>query len=109
LPTLTGCPHPFFPILSLSSYFPASFYKYRDEEMKETNSNYKQFITFQLCMPKIGTWDYNGTVHQLFINFKKAYDLVRRKVLHNTLNEFGIASELAGLIKMCLNETYSII
>jgi hypothetical protein len=28
-------------------------------------------------------WDYNGTVHQLFIDFKKAYDSVRREVLYN--------------------------
>jgi hypothetical protein len=30
-------------------------------------------------------WEYNGTVHQLFIDFKKAYDSVRREVLYNTL------------------------
>jgi hypothetical protein len=48
-----------------------------------------------------------GAVHQLFIDFKKAYDSVRRKVLYNILNELGIPRELVGLIKMCLNETYS--
>jgi hypothetical protein len=26
-------------------------------------------------------WEYNGTVHQLFIDFKKAYDSVRRETL----------------------------
>jgi sorting nexin-29 len=26
-------------------------------------------------------WEYNGTVHQLFIDFRKAYDSVRREVL----------------------------
>jgi hypothetical protein len=51
--------------------------------------------------------DYNGTVHQLFIDFKKAYDSVRREVLFNFLNEFGVPRKLVGLIKMCLNETYS--
>jgi hypothetical protein len=25
-------------------------------------------------------WEYNGTVHQLFIDFEKAYDSVRREV-----------------------------
>jgi hypothetical protein len=29
-------------------------------------------------------WQYNGTVHQLFIDFKKAYDSVRREALYNT-------------------------
>jgi hypothetical protein len=35
-------------------------------------------------------WEYNGTVHQLFIDFKKAYDSVRREVLYSILIEFGI-------------------
>jgi hypothetical protein len=50
---------------------------------------------------------HNGTVHQLFIDFKKAYDSVRREALYNIFIEFGIPRKLAGLIKMCLNETYS--
>jgi sorting nexin-29 len=33
-------------------------------------------------------WEYNGTVYQLFIDFKKAYDSVRREVLYNILIEF---------------------
>jgi hypothetical protein len=28
-----------------------------------------------------GTWEYNKVVHQLFVDFKKAYDSVRREVL----------------------------
>jgi hypothetical protein len=51
--------------------------------------------------------EYNNTVHQLSIDFKKAYDLVRRDVLYNILIEFGIPKKLVGLIQMCLNETYS--
>jgi hypothetical protein len=46
-------------------------------------------------------------VHQLFTDFKKAYDSVRMKVLYNILIEFGIPMKLVLLIKMCLNETYS--
>jgi hypothetical protein len=52
-------------------------------------------------------WECNGTVHLLFIDFKKAYDSVRTEVLYNILIEFGIFRKLVGLIKMCLNETYS--
>jgi hypothetical protein len=52
-------------------------------------------------------WQYNGTVHQLFVDFNKAYDSVRGEVLYNILIEFGIRRKLVGLIKMCLNETYS--
>jgi hypothetical protein len=47
------------------------------------------------------------TVHQLFIDFKKAYDSVRREVLYNILIEFGVLMKPVRLIKMCLNETYS--
>jgi hypothetical protein len=35
-------------------------------------------------------WEYNETVHQLFIDFKKAYDSVRRKVLYSILIDFGV-------------------
>jgi hypothetical protein len=52
-------------------------------------------------------WKYNGTIHQLFIDFKKAYDSFRREALHNILTESGIPRKLAGIIIMCLNETYS--
>jgi hypothetical protein len=46
-------------------------------------------------------------VHQEFIDFKKAYDSVKREVLYNILLEFGIIKKLVRLIKMCLNETCS--
>jgi hypothetical protein len=46
-------------------------------------------------------------VHQLFIDLKKAYDLVRREVLYKIFIEFGIPMKLARLIKIFLNETYS--
>jgi hypothetical protein len=46
-------------------------------------------------------------VHQLFIDFNKAYDSIKREVLYNILLEFGIPKKLVSLIKMCLNETYS--
>jgi hypothetical protein len=37
-----------------------------------------------------GKWEYNKTVHQVFIDFKKAYDSVRREVLYNILTDFGL-------------------
>jgi hypothetical protein len=52
-------------------------------------------------------WVYKESVHQLFIDFKKAYDSVRREVLYDILIEFGIPMKLVRLTKLCLRETYS--
>jgi len=41
-------------------------------------------------------WEYNEAVHQLFIDFKKAYDSVGREVLYNILIEFGIPMNWQG-------------
>jgi hypothetical protein len=52
---------------------------------------------------------YNEAVHQLFVDFKEAYDSVRREVLYSILIEFGVPMKLVSLItcKMSLIETYS--
>jgi hypothetical protein len=43
---------------------------------------------------------YNETVHELFVDFKKAYDSVRREVLYNILIEFGVHMKRVSLIKI---------
>ena len=50
-------------------------------------------------------WECNEAVHQIFIDFKKAYDSVSREVLYNILIEFGIPMKLVSLIKMCMTAT----
>jgi hypothetical protein len=40
-------------------------------------------------------WEYSETVHQLFLDLKKAYDSVRREVLYNILTEFGVPMKLS--------------
>jgi len=44
-------------------------------------------------------WGYDEAVHQLFIDFKKACDSLRREVLYNILIEFGIPMKMVRLIK----------
>jgi hypothetical protein len=60
---------------------------------------------FVKCLRK--KWAYNKAVHQLVIEFKTAYDSVRREVLYISPFYFGIPMKLERKLKMCLNETYS--
>jgi hypothetical protein len=43
---------------------------------------------------------YHETVHQLFVDFKKACDSLRREIVYNILTEFGVPMEQVKLIKM---------
>jgi hypothetical protein len=51
-----------------------------------------------LCIHQIleKKWEYNETVHQLFIDFKKAYNSVRREVLYNILIESGVPMKIVS-------------
>jgi len=51
-------------------------------------------------------WEYNEAVHQLFIDFKKANDSVRREALCIILIEFDILMNLVRRIKRCLDDMY---
>jgi len=57
-----------------------------------------------ICQILEKKWEYNEAMYRLFIDFKKAYDSVRREVLYNILIAFGIPMKLVRLKKMCLNE-----
>jgi hypothetical protein len=48
-------------------------------------------------------WEYNKTIHQLFIDFKKGSVSVGRQVLYNILIEFGVPMNIMRLFKICLN------
>jgi hypothetical protein len=52
-------------------------------------------------------WEYNGMVHQLFNDFKKAYDSIKREVLYNILLEFDIPKNLVCIGKL-LSDKFSI-
>jgi hypothetical protein len=68
----------------------------------------QQLIRFSASITYWGKkWLYTETVHQLFIDFKNAYESVKKEVLYNILIEFVVPMKLVRLIKMFLNETYS--
>jgi len=60
-----------------------------------------------VCQIHDKKWEYVEAIYQLLIEFKKAYDSVRREDLYNILIQFGIPMKLVRLIKTCLTETYS--
>jgi hypothetical protein len=41
---------------------------------------------FCICQILEKQWEYNEAVHQLFVDFEKAYDSFRREVLRNILS-----------------------
>jgi hypothetical protein len=49
------------------------------------------FLIHQILEKK---WEYNETVHQLLIDYKKTYDSVRREVLYNVVIEFGVPMKM---------------
>jgi hypothetical protein len=65
----------------------------------------EDYLDFCICQIMDINWEYNGTVHQLFIDFEKA--CVSREVFYNILIEFAIPMRLVSLIEMCLNEICS--
>jgi hypothetical protein len=74
-------------------------------EFRRNRSTADQIFYFRQILEK--KWEYNGTVHQLFIDFEKAYDSVKREVLYNILLEIGVFKKLVRLTKVCLNDTYN--
>ena len=63
---------------------------------RNRSTTYHIFCIRQILEKK---WEYNEAVHQLFIDFKKAYDSVRMEVLYNILIEFGIPKKMVRLVK----------
>jgi hypothetical protein len=42
-------------------------------------------------------WEYDETVHQPFIDFKKAHDSATREVSYNIITDFGVHMQLVRL------------
>ena len=50
-------------------------------------------------------WEFNIDIHQLFVDFKQAYDSIDRQALFNIMNEFDIPKKLINLTKATLTNT----
>jgi hypothetical protein len=50
-------------------------------------------------------WEFSETERQLFIEFKKIYDSVKREVLYSILIRIGIFMKLVRLNEKCFSET----
>jgi hypothetical protein len=61
---------------------------------------------FCICQILEKILEYNEAVCQLFVDFEKVYDSVRREVLYNILIEFSIPIKMVRLIEMCVKNTY---
>ncbi|PSN43800.1 hypothetical protein C0J52_15500 [Blattella germanica] len=70
---------------------------------RRNRSTIDQIFSLRQILEK--KWEYNGTVHQLYIDFKKAYDSIKREKLYRILMNFGIPKMLVRFIGMCLNGT----
>ena len=52
-------------------------------------------------------WEFGKDVYQLFIDFKKAYDSIKRQKLYNIMLAFGIPKNLVRLVRVCMSDTFS--
>jgi hypothetical protein len=93
----------------LSSILLSTLSPYLDENIGDHPCGFRRnrsiLIKFLHSSDTGEKWGYNETVHQLFVDFKKSYESVRREVLYYILIEFGVPMKLVRLIKMCLKET----
>lgn len=72
---------------------------------RKNRSTVDQIFTIGQLMEKC--WEYNKTLHQLFIDFKQAYDSIIRVELWNAMAELGIPKKLINLTKACVEGSTS--
>lgn len=68
-------------------------------------STIDQIFTIKQIMEKC--WEFNRNLHQLFIDFKQAYDTIRRVKLWQAMEELGFPKKLVKLTQVCINGSMS--
>lgn len=72
---------------------------------RRSRSTINQLFNIRQIMEKM--WEYNIDMHHLFIDFKQAYDSVKRQPLLNAMKELGIPTKYIRLVKTALSNTKS--
>lgn len=72
---------------------------------RKQRSTVDQIFTIRQLMEKC--WEYNKVLHQLFVDFKQAYDNVLRVELWNAMIELGIPNKLVTLTKISMEGSVS--
>src|SRR6201999_1518719 len=65
--------------------------------------HHRHHDTIRQIMEK--SWEFNITIHQLFVDFKQAYDSLDRNVFFSIMEEFCIPMKLIRLTKATLMDT----
>lgn len=63
-------------------------------------STIDQIFTIRQIMEKC--WEYDRELHQMFIDFKQAFDRICRTKLWSAMQELGFPKKLVNLIRMCM-------
>ena len=70
---------------------------------RRNRSTADQIFTIRQILEK--KWEFDQSVHQLYIDFKKAYDSIKREKMYEILTRWGIPKKLANLVQVCLKDT----
>jgi sorting nexin-29 len=62
-----------------------------------------QIFSLRMILEK--SYEYNVNIHQLYIDYKQAYNSINRDQLIEIIKEFGIPGKLVKLVKMALENT----
>lgn len=67
---------------------------------RTNRSTIDQLFTLRQLLEK--GWEYNRPIHNLFIDFRQAYDCVERSQVWNAMAEFSIPKKLIRMTKVCM-------
>ena len=73
------------------------------QDSEKNRSTLDQIFILRQSLEKF--YEYDKQLHQLFVDFKQAYDSLDRGKIYKIMREFGIPSKLIRLTEMTLKGT----